>query len=178
MSISGKDTAHQRAKAKNEGVRTVPLGEALTSGTWITRGPGQTVELGKALGKCLSGGDVVALYGELGSGKTTFVKGMASGLGAEHAEGVKSPTFVLLNLYKGRIPVYHIDLYRVQSLETVHDIGYREYAFGEGVTVIEWAEKAEHLLPEGAVRVWLKSLGKRSREVRVQVPNKKCGKRS
>ncbi len=149
-----------------------------TSGTWITRAPRQTVDLGRTLGKCLTGGDVVALYGELGSGKTTFVKGMVSGLDAERAEGVRSPTFVFLNMYKGKLPVYHIDLYRVQSAERLDDMGFREYAFGKGVTVIEWAEKAEHLLPQNAVRVWLKSIGKQSREVRVKLPDSKPGTRS
>ena len=172
MSISGEMSQNQRGEAKVDGVRTFQSDRVFTSGTWITRGPTQTVNLGRALGKCLTKGDVVALYGELGSGKTTFVKGVAGGLGAERAEGVRSPTFVLLNLYKGRLPIYHIDLYRVQSLERLQDIGYEEYACGDGVTVIEWAEKAERLLPEGAVRVWLKSLSKRSREIRVHIPDR------
>lgn len=110
------------------------------------------------------------MYGELGSGKTTFVKGLATGLGAEEKEGVRSPTFVLLNLYKGRLPVYHIDLYRVGGLERLRDIGYEDYAFGEGVTVIEWAEKAEGALPEQSVKVWFRSIGKGSREIRIHVP--------
>ncbi len=142
------------------------------SQTWVTRRPSETVELGKTLGKCLARGDVVALYGELGSGKTTFVKGLAAGLGARHPEAVRSPTFVLLNLYSGRLPIYHVDLYRVHSLERLHDIGYEEYAFGEGVMVIEWAEKARQVLPEGAIHVWLKTLDERSREIRVDFPDK------
>ena len=147
----------------------------LTSGTWISRSPAQTVELGTKTGRSLAKGDVVALYGELGSGKTTFVKGLAAGLGAEREEGVRSPTFVLLNLYKGRLPVYHIDLYRVHSLERLRDMGYEDYAFGEGVTVIEWAERAEEALPERTVRVWFKSIGKRSREIQIQVSAGKGG---
>ncbi len=142
----------------------------MASGVWVTRSPYQTVALAKALAKHLKQRDVVALYGELGSGKTTFIKGLAAGLGAEKVEGVRSPTFVLLNLYKGRLPVYHMDLYRVQNVERLYDIGYEEYAFGEGVLVIEWAEKAEQALPPGTIRVSLRSVGKRSREVRLEVP--------
>ncbi len=141
------------------------------SRSWVTRSASETIKLGKVLGECLAPGDVVALYGELGSGKTTLVKGLAVGLGAMNPEGVRSPTFVLLNLYKGRLPIYHVDLYRVQTVETLHDIGYQEYAFGDGVTVIEWAEKAEPALPQKAIRVWLKTLGKKSREIRVEFPH-------
>ncbi len=141
-------------------------------GTWVTRNPSETIELGKALAKRLARGDVVALYGELGSGKTTLVKGLAAGLGAANPDRVRSPTFVLLNLYEGRLPVYHVDLYRVQNVERLHDIAYEEYVSGDGVTVIEWAEKAEQLLPRKAVRVHLKMLGKKSREIRVEFPDK------
>ena len=151
---------------------TPRAGEPFTSRTRVTRSPSETVELGKTLGHCLVRGDVVALYGELGSGKTTLTKGLAAGLGARGQERVRSPTFVLLNLYKGRLPIYHIDLYRVQSLERLHDIGYEEYAFGDGVVVIEWAEKAEQVLPEKAIRVRLKTLGQSSREIRVEFPDK------
>lgn len=122
------------------------------------------------MGGVLRKGDLIALYGELGSGKTTFVKGLAAGLGAKEREGVRSPTFVLLNLYKGWLPVYHIDLYRVGGLDRLRDMGYEDYAFGEGVTVVEWAEKAEDALPEHSVKVWFRSIGKRSREIRIEVP--------
>jgi len=140
--------------------------------TQVTHSPSETVELGKALGECLTVGDVVALYGELGSGKTTLTKGLAAGLGAGRQEGVRSPTFVLLNLYKGRFPIYHIDLYRVHTLDRLHDIGFEEYAFGDGVMVIEWAEKAEQVLPEKAIRVRLKTINESSREIRVEFPDK------
>jgi tRNA threonylcarbamoyladenosine biosynthesis protein TsaE len=114
----------------------------------------------------------VALYGDLGSGKTTFIKGVAAGLGVAESEGVRSPTFVLLNLYKGKLPIYHIDLYRVQNVERLHDIGYEECAYGEGVTLIEWAEKAAGAVPENAIRIQLRSLDAESREIRVTFPQK------
>jgi tRNA threonylcarbamoyladenosine biosynthesis protein TsaE len=157
---------------RDDTVKIRPSTESLPSGTWITRSSSETIEFGKALAKRLARGDVVALYGELGSGKTTLVKGLVAGLGATDPDRVRSPTFVLLNLYKGRLPVYHVDLYRVQNVERLHDIAYEEYASGDGVTVIEWAEKAEQLLPDKAVRVRLKMLGKRSREIHVEFPDK------
>jgi tRNA threonylcarbamoyladenosine biosynthesis protein TsaE len=138
--------------------------------TRVTNSASETVEVGEALGECLGAGDVVALYGELGSGKTTFTKGLAAGLGAMRGERVRSPTFVLLNLYKGRFPIYHVDLYRMETLERLHDIGYEDYAFGDGIMVIEWAEKAEQVLPETAIRVRLRTLGKTAREIRVEFP--------
>ncbi len=148
----------------------MPPTSPLSSGTWITRSESQTIDLGKALAQSLRKGDVVAFYGELGSGKTTFIKGLAVGLGAENPKGVRSPTFVLLNLYKGTLPIYHIDLYRVQSVERIRDIGYEEYALGDGITAIEWAEKAEQLLSNRTIRIRLRTLGKRTREIRVEFP--------
>ncbi len=138
------------------------------SQTRVTNSTAETSQLGKTLGQQLAAGDVVALYGELGSGKTTFTKGLSVGLGAMKEEGIRSPTFVLLNLYKGRLPIYHIDLYRVRTLERLHDIGYEDYAFADGVVIIEWAEKAEEVLPPNAVRVRFKTLAENSREIRIE----------
>jgi len=177
MSISGKNPRRRPALGKNEPGRSSFSDLPFASGVWVTRSPAQTVALAKALGKHLKKGDVVALYGELGSGKTTFIKGLAAGLGAERTEGVRSPTFVLLNLYKGRLPVYHMDLYRVHSLDRLYDIGYDEYALGEGVVVIEWAEKAEQVLPPGTIRVSLRSVGKKSREVSLRIPSENRSRR-
>jgi len=162
-------------KKDERGAKLSPAEAGFPSRGWVSRSASETVGLGKALGKHLAKGDVVALYGELGSGKTTFIKGLAAGLGAKRPENVRSPTFVLLNLYKGCLPIYHIDLYRVQSLERLHDIGFEEYAFGDGVLVIEWAEKAEQLLPEGTIRVRLRTVSKRIREVVVEFPGQGRG---
>lgn len=110
-----------------------------------------TILLGERLAKFLKPGSVVAFYGELGSGKTTMIKGFARGLGVK--EMVKSPSFVIVTEYQGRMPVYHIDLYRINSPEEFTEIGIDSYIGGDGVCLIEWAEKAEGLLPEGTVRI-------------------------
>ncbi|MBI3990982.1 MAG: tRNA (adenosine(37)-N6)-threonylcarbamoyltransferase complex ATPase subunit type 1 TsaE [Candidatus Omnitrophica bacterium] len=107
----------------------------------------ETIRCGELLGRRLCRGDVVALCGELGSGKTTFTKGVAAGLGIKR-EKVNSPTFVLIRQVSGgRLPLYHFDLYRLDKLSEIQGLGYEEYFYGDGVTVIEWADKAKSILP-------------------------------
>ncbi|MEO0070695.1 MAG: tRNA (adenosine(37)-N6)-threonylcarbamoyltransferase complex ATPase subunit type 1 TsaE [candidate division WOR-3 bacterium] len=120
-----------------------------------------TILLGERLAKFLKPGAVVAFYGELGSGKTTMIKGFARGLGVK--EMVKSPSFVIVTEYQGRMPVYHIDLYRINLPEEFTEIGIDSYIGGDGVCLIEWAEKAEGLLPEKTVRIriWVLPKGRR-----------------
>src|SRR3989338_5736369 len=115
--------------------------------------------LGEKLAKKLRRGDVVALYGDLGSGKTTFTKGIGKGLGVKNPVRINSPTFVLIKEYKGRIPLYHLDLYRLNDLKEIENLAIEEYIYGDGVTVIEWAEKMECLLPEKRMSVRLKTKG-------------------
>lgn len=107
----------------------------------VTKNPEETLAFGKNLGKGLNPGDIVLLFGELGSGKTTLVQGIANGLGLEKGEYVRSPTFTIINEYRGRCPIYHIDLYRLQSSAEVENLGLEEVLFGEGVAVVEWADK-------------------------------------
>lgn len=92
---------------------------------------------GLALGKVLTGGDVVCLTGDLGAGKTTLTKSIALGLGIE--EYVTSPSYTIVNEYDGRLPLYHFDVYRINDVEEMYELGYEEYFFGSGVCVIEWA---------------------------------------
>ena len=113
-----------------------------------TKSSAQTVKLGKAIGRLLGPGQVVALIGDLGAGKTTFTKGLSSGLGVKDLSTVRSPSFVLIREYEGRIPVYHFDLYRLDNLDQVEGLGYEEYFYGQGLTIIEWADKIKDLLPE------------------------------
>ncbi len=105
----------------------------------------ETIACGRELGKRLVPGSIVALKGSLGAGKTTLVKGIASGLGIE--DEVTSPTFTIISEYEGSMPLYHMDLYRIASLEEFEDLGSDEMLFGRGVCVIEWSEKVESILP-------------------------------
>jgi len=102
----------------------------------------ETIELGRRIGEQLRGGEVIGLAGQLGSGKTCLVKGIAAGVGAEGGgEGVNSPTFVIVNEYFGRLEVYHIDAYRLDSVEQFEQIGFDDYCHPGSVVVIEWADK-------------------------------------
>jgi tRNA threonylcarbamoyladenosine biosynthesis protein TsaE len=126
----------------------------------------ETVEFGRLLAGELRSGDVVALVGELGAGKTCLVKGIALGLGITQA--VTSPTFTLIHEYRdGRLPLYHVDLYRLNSAEQAIGIGVEDYLGTEGVTVIEWAEKIEPLLPEHARRIHLETKDESTRRIEV-----------
>jgi len=118
-----------------------------------TFSPQETEAIGKAMGSRLVAGDVVALIGELGSGKTCFTKGVAAGLGIDKAVPIVSPTFTLINEYPGLPPLYHFDLYRIDDMVQILDLGCEEYWGGGGVAVIEWGEKAADLLPEEHFRV-------------------------
>jgi len=114
-----------------------------------TTSPEATDAAGERLGATLGPGDVVALTGELGAGKTVFVQGLVRALGV--TTGATSPTFVLVNEYRGRMPVHHVDAYRTTSLAEVLELGLEEMMDGEGVTVVEWAERLEPLVPTRAV---------------------------
>ena len=139
---------------------------ALTSLTAST--PEQTAAAGEALGRTLCAGDVVALYGELGAGKTCFVQGLVRGLDVRTL--ATSPTFVLVNEYRGRLFVHHVDAYRTSSLTELMDLGLLDLFGGDGVTLLEWADRAEPLVPARAIRVRIEGLGDEPREVRIEDP--------
>ncbi|NIQ02643.1 MAG: tRNA (adenosine(37)-N6)-threonylcarbamoyltransferase complex ATPase subunit type 1 TsaE [Nitrospinaceae bacterium] len=107
----------------------------------------ETLALGEQLGKHLRPGDVLLLFGDLGSGKTTLTQGIAYGLGFPKTEYIRSPSFTLINEYAGNLPIYHVDLYRIDSLEEIETLGLEEIFFGAGVTLVEWPEKL--LRPSG-----------------------------
>ncbi len=112
----------------------------------------ETRDVARAMAETLRRGDVVALYGDLGAGKTQFVKGLCEALSVR--EPVTSPTFVILNRYSGiersgkPLFIFHFDLYRVQSADEIYDLGYEEFLFGDGISVVEWGERLGPLLPE------------------------------
>lgn len=123
--------------------------------TFYSASEQETINFGKKLAAHLKPSDVVALIGELGSGKTTFTKGIALGLGVKSADSIISPSFVLLREYKGQAPLYHFDLYRLDKIEQLEQLGYEEYFYGKGISIIEWAEKAESFLPGNYLKIEL-----------------------
>lgn len=124
----------------------------------------ETIAIGKKLGKLMSPGDVIYLTGELGAGKTCFVKGIAKGLGIR-GKDITSPTFIIINEYKGKIPLYHIDLYRIGVIDDLRDIGMDEIVYGKGVTAIEWAERIKDVLPDERLDVTLKWVDDKTRTI-------------
>ena len=115
-----------------------------------------TEEFGIRFGKLLKPGDIVCLNGDLGAGKTTMTKSIGIGLDVE--EYITSPTFTLINMYKGRMVVYHFDVYRLENVDELYDLGFDEYFFGEGVCIIEWAEKIDRLIPKDRIIIDIKKL--------------------
>lgn len=111
-----------------------------------TKGPGETKFIAGNLSTYLKGGDVVLLSGDLGAGKTLFTKGLGAGL--EVSEPITSPTFTLMQVYQGRVPLYHFDLYRIDDPEELIEVGLTDYMYSDGVTVVEWFEKMGELPPE------------------------------
>ena len=106
----------------------------------ISHSPSETIRIGEKIGKLLKRGNVLGLTGNLGAGKTTIIKGIARGLGVDEKQYVRSPSFVLVHQYEGKLPVYHIDLYRLNPKE-ISDFEYEEYILGKGICIIEWFEK-------------------------------------
>ena len=126
----------------------------------------ETEKIAFKLAKYLQAGDVVALIGNLGSGKTIFVKGLALGLGCRKKD-VLSPTFVLMRQYKGRCLLHHFDLYRLKNIHQLEQIGYEEYFYGDGITVIEWADRIEKALPKEYLRIEFKIKDAHKRRVKL-----------
>jgi len=138
-----------------------------------TASPEETDAAGQRLGETLGPGDVVALSGELGAGKTVFVQGLVRAL--DVTTGATSPTFLLVNEYRGRLLVYHVDAYRTASLAELLDLGLEEMMDGGGVTVIEWAERVEPVLPPRTVRVRIDGVGDESRRITIDDRRRDAG---
>lgn len=129
----------------------------------------ETFKLGESLGRKAGPGQIYTLIGDLGTGKTVFTQGFANGMGVK--EYVNSPTFTILQVYDdGRLPLYHFDVYRIEEPEEMEEIGYEEYFFGDGVTLIEWADIISELIPRDAVRIEIsKDLSKGADYRRIEV---------
>lgn len=139
----------------------------------ITNSYEETERAAAELAKTLKGGEVIAMYGDLGAGKTAFVRGLARGLGIEGH--ITSPTFTIMNAYSGRLPLYHFDVYRIADPDEMYEIGYEDYIESDGVCVIEWAELIADILPEEHIRIDINkdsTKGDDYREITVSVPGK------
>jgi len=130
---------------------------------FLTKSAEETVALGEKIGAFLVPNDVVGLFGPLGAGKTTLIQGIAKGLAVR--DYVTSPTFIIINEYQGRFPLYHIDLYRLEETKEVEELGIEEYFYKGGICVIEWAEKLEKLLPKQMEAIKLKVISEKEREI-------------
>ena len=132
----------------------------------------ETARIGSALGQYAEAGDVFLLSGELGAGKTCLTQGIAKGMGVD--EYVRSPTFVLVSVHQGRLPLYHIDIYRLDEVAEVVDLGLEEYLAGDGVSVIEWASKALEVFPQPYMLVTLTYEGENERLIQLEAMGERC----
>lgn len=135
---------------------------------YISKSEGETVAFGRDLAKRLRPGSFVALYGDLGAGKTQFVKGICEAFKVK--EVVNSPTFTIVNEYHGTLPVYHIDLYRMKDIQEIFGIGFDEYSEAGGVCLVEWAEKLDGIIPEKRFDVKMAVIDDTTREIIVDSP--------
>lgn len=129
----------------------------------ITTSIMQTFKFGKKIGSKLKPGDIIGLTGELGAGKTILTKGIARAIGIKDI--ITSPTFTIINEYKGKYKLFHFDLYRINTITELENLGYEEYFYNNGITVIEWAEKVLKILPEYSKIITIKILSERKREI-------------
>ena len=135
--------------------------------TFISNSPDETEVIGRRLAEHIGVGSVLALKGDLGSGKTSFVKGLVAGLGS--STGVTSPTFTILHEYRGgRLPVYHFDFFRVEDRQSVEGLGLDDYFFGDGLSVIEWADRFPEFVPEQARWILFEIQSENQRAISVQ----------
>ena len=129
---------------------------------FISHSPFETEKLAYELAGKLSKGDVILFFGDLGAGKTTFTKGLAKGL--KISDYIHSPTFTLIHEHTGALNLYHIDLYRLDTIEEIMNIGFEDYLYSEGVTVVEWSEKLQDYLPNGYIKIQIETLGDTDRK--------------
>jgi tRNA threonylcarbamoyladenosine biosynthesis protein TsaE len=134
----------------------------------LTGSAEETKALARNMGRKLKSGDILALSGELGSGKTCFTGGLARGLGVADNYQITSPTFTIINEYPARCPLYHFDVYRLEGYSSLDDLGYEEYFSGKGVVVIEWAEKIAPVIPETAIYINFEYVDENKRKITIK----------
>jgi len=133
--------------------------------TYITKNPEETKKIGKKIAKLLDPGDIILFFGELGAGKTCFAQGIAEALGTK--DDVNSPSFTIINEYLGKVPIYHFDLFRLNNFKEILDLGYEEYFYGNGITLVEWAEKMELHLPTEFLKIIITFTDSKRRKIEV-----------
>jgi tRNA threonylcarbamoyladenosine biosynthesis protein TsaE len=136
-------------------------------GSWsvVSRSARQTTSWGRKFGRLVQGGEIIGLVGELGAGKTSFVRGFAAGAGVGKDAWVRSPTFTLINEYQGRLPVYHIDLYRIGKAGELDELNLREYLYSEGVSLIEWFDFLPATEVDEFLEIRISHTGRATREL-------------
>lgn len=139
----------------------------------ITRSSQETRDLGVKIGRLCQPGHVLSLEGDLGAGKTCLVQGLAEGLGVLSEAYVRSPTFTILNVHNGRVPLYHFDLYRLSDIDELEEIGYKECLYGEGVSAIEWASNVKEAIPGECLRIAIRRIGEDEREIEIAAAGKR-----
>ena len=140
-----------------------------------TNSPEETIEFGRKLGSRLKGGEIIAIIGQLGSGKTHLIKGIATGAGAVDTNVVNSPTFVIVNEYIGRVDIYHIDAYRLNSLSEFEMLGFDDFCYPKSVVLIEWADKVESALRTVEyIRIKMEHTAQNTRKIHINNIPKYC----
>lgn len=139
-----------------------------TNFDFVSNSPDETIKFGTKLGSQLKGGEIIALCGPLGSGKTHLIKGIAAGAGAADQKNINSPTFVIVNEYSGRLDIYHIDAYRLSSVSEFEMLGFDDFCYPQSVVLIEWADRVESVLQGlNCIHIELEHTGKSSRKIHV-----------
>lgn len=133
-----------------------------------THSPEETQAIGRQIGETLKAGDVIALIGDLGAGKTCLTQGIARGIGIASHEVVNSPSYTLINEYAGEIPIFHIDLYRLEHHGEIVDLGLEEFLEGNGIGIIEWADRMSNLLPANHIQITMTWVDESTRIIKLQ----------
>jgi len=134
--------------------------------TFITKTPDETIDLGRKIGRLLKKGDILAMQGTLAAGKTTITKGIAESLGV--TDTITSPTFCLISEYEGKMPLYHMDVYRLEGTDDFENLGTDDMLYGEGISIIEWSEKIMDALPKKTIILKLEPQDDGSRIITIQ----------
>ena len=133
---------------------------------FVTQSPEETIELGRKIGRLLKPGDVIAMTGTLAAGKTTITKGIAEALGVD--DTITSPTFCLISEYEGKMPLYHMDVYRLEGAEDFANLGVEDMLYGDGVCIVEWSEKVSSELPKRTIRMKITPNENGSRDIEIE----------